>query len=66
MCVLVIEAPRQTTRVAELLLGLGALQVERFAGPKPVSTVLSFDASVLEGRSRRRSPARQSVKDASQ
>jgi hypothetical protein len=54
-CVLIIEAPRQTARVAELLLGLGALQVERFAGTRPVSTLLSFDTSRLEQRGRRRS-----------
>ena len=54
-CVLIIEAPRQTARVAELLLGLGALQVERFTGARPVSTLLSFDTSRLEQRGRRRS-----------
>jgi len=51
--VLVIEAPHQTGSVAELLLGLGALQVERYAGVRPVSTLFSFDPSLLRSRSRR-------------
>ncbi len=52
-CVLVIESPRQTASVAGLLLGLGALHVERYTGTRPVSTLLSFDVSVLESHSRR-------------
>jgi len=55
-CILVIEAPHQTGSVAELLLGLGAIQVERYAGARPVSTLFNFDPALLRYRTRRGTP----------
>ncbi|MCC6313848.1 MAG: hypothetical protein IT337_07520 [Thermomicrobiales bacterium] len=53
--VLIVDAPHQAQRVSELLLGLGALRVERFQAASVSSSVLSFDKAALgERRSRRR------------
>ncbi len=60
--VLIVDAPHQAIQVSELLLGLGALRVERFQAASVSSAVLTFDRAALgERRSRNRSdrhPAR--------
>ena len=54
LAVLIIGAPHQSIQVAELLLGLGAIQVERFTASHSVSVLLAFDPSLLERRPGRR------------
>lgn len=53
--VLIVDAPHQAGPVSELLLGLGAIRVERFLASSVTSSVLAFDTAVLgERRPRRR------------
>jgi hypothetical protein len=51
LAVLIIDAPHQAAAVTELLIGLGALKVERFRPASQVSTIMSFDPSRLQRRS---------------
>ncbi len=57
--VLIVEAPMQGVAVSELLLGLGAIRVERFQAHTVSSSLLSFDTDRLgERKSRRRGSSR--------
>ncbi|MGE3799122.1 MAG: hypothetical protein AB7G88_14930 [Thermomicrobiales bacterium] len=57
--VLIVDAPHQGVAVSNLLLGLGALMVERFQPHSVSSTVLTFDRATLGVRRSRRRGAQE-------
>lgn len=56
--VLIVETPMQSIPVRDLLLGLGAIRVERFESHTVASSLLSFDTNRLRERGSRRSASR--------
>ena len=60
--VLIVDAPHQGIAVSELLLGLGALSVERFQAQSVSSAVLAFDIAKLGERRTRRRSSRESAR----